>query len=403
MPRASTIVRKAGWVITAGALALCSANAAITAAERRGEAGLLAGFKSADGLVRLQVEQQALAADPNYRVSASSVAAVRETLRSRPFNPQALALMGIAAAYTDEKGIKTGRLMDLADQVTRREPVSQLWMIEAASAAGDVSKTIRHYHTALATNPSLYPTLFPVLTSALDFPEVQQSVRAYFDRNPPWLADFLGFASGNAKIDSFLGLIGKDRSVLKSPLYDQTNAQIVYRLAETGRTEDALNFAKQVFEGFDKEAFQKFGVSRVTSDPRLGRLAWGFANQDGVRAELVDAEMVKITVEPSGNGSALTRLHIVATQPAKGITALVEAAEGTSLPSVRWLARCAVVPENQQVSLGRTEVRPIGGAKYRIEALFEGAARCGLTEFRLAVAAPDVQFSSIFTVSLIEM
>ena len=176
MPNKLILFARGVWAVAALAGAVFASGNAIRAAERKGEAGALAGRYVQDGQIQLQAERQALAKDPNHQFEQSKVETIRSSLKQRPLNALAIAMLGLVPVGQKDVDKTAAPFMTLANRLTRREPLSQMWMIEAASAADDVPGAVRHYHTVLAANPHLYQGLFPVLVSALDFPEIQQAL-----------------------------------------------------------------------------------------------------------------------------------------------------------------------------------------------------------------------------------
>lgn len=373
---------KAAGAAAAVALALFSANAAMLASERRGEAGFLTGLHAADGLVLLTAEQHAIAADPNHKIDPRSRDAIRSTLRFQPLNPQVLALLGVSAAGPDGTSPATDRLMKLADRISRREPLSQIWMIETASAADDVPGAVRHYHTVLSTNPGLYGTLIPILATAIDYPEVQSSLRPYLRGEPVWKRSFLDYAATNAKLDSYLGLIGGDFGIVSGPALVPANSEFVARLGSAGRGDEAKKFAAKSLPEFNADAFGAAGFSKASLDPRMGKLAWVAGSGSSVDSVSISGE-VAVSIEPDAEADVLSRSFMVKPSAAYLASVAVDADEPAKLSSFKLIITCA-----DGTSTGNWEhVIPVGSAKETAEIRFPGLDRCNLLNIKFRVIA----------------
>ena len=63
-------------------------------------------------------------------------------------------------------------------------------MIEQKSGANDVRGALRHYNALLSAHPETQANLFPVLVSAVAYPEVQSAMRPYLTPETPWSEPF---------------------------------------------------------------------------------------------------------------------------------------------------------------------------------------------------------------------
>lgn len=377
---------KAAGAAGAVAMVLFSANAAMLASERRGEAGFLTGLHAADGLVLLTAEQHAIAADPNHKIDPRIRDAIRSTLRNQPLNPQVLALLGVSAAGPDGTSPTTDRLMKLADRISRREPLSQIWMIESASSADDVSGAVRHYHTALSTNPGLYGTLIPILAKAIDYPEVQSALRPYLRSAPRWKRSFLEYAATNAKLDSYLGLIAGDYSIVSSPELIAANSEFVVRLGSAGRGEEAAKFAALSLTDFNAEAFRAAGFSKASLDPRMGKLAWVPGSGSSVDS-VSDSGEVTVSIQPDAETDILSRNLMVKPVAAYSASVTINTDEPVGISAVKLIVTCADGTSNESWE----HAIPVGNTKETAEIRFAGLDRCGLLNFKFRVIAGERQ------------
>lgn len=387
----AAVAAKAMLLVLAGLAAVYSASFSVRAADRRGEAGALSVIHADDGLVQLKNELQALAADPNYQLRQSTLEKARSSLKMRPLNAQVLAALGIGYAADPKTEGRTSQLMALADKVSRREPVSQMWLIEWASAEGDVPEALRHYHAVLSTNPALGQALYPVLASALDFPEVQAGLHHYLVSKALWFPNFAAFAAYNAKIDGVMGMIGRDYSSLRLEQYTPTNAGIVWRLAEQGRPNEAMAFAQKVFQGFDTQSFSKLEVSPATLDTRMGRLAWTLADGAVANVRFTEPDEVWITLEPQARADVLSR-SIMVNSGSGLVLSYALNSEGDSSPaSFKWNIGCENSAMTGAAAVPWEHIASIKSDEPNSSVTFPGIRGCSLLRVKLSALGPDGQ------------
>lgn len=384
------------WAFGAVALAFVSANASILAADRRAEAGILSGIHPSDGVLVQRQELQAIAQDPAHKIDQERLGQIRSTLHMRPLNVQTLALLAISTAGPGGSSPESERTMLLAQKVSRREPISQMWMIEKASAANDVPEALRHYHILLSTNPNLNGTLFPILAAAIDFPEVQKAMRDLLMKNPSWKIGFLPFAASNAKLDSYLGMIGSSYEILRDPIFMPANSELTYRLASEGRGEEALNFARMTLENFDVLAFKSIGFSPATTDPNMGRLAWLQGTADNSTVSF-DESGVAVTIEPGASSDVLSRSLIVKPAPAFVYAITIEVGADSKPASIKLLGRCAQKASASTDASWETDIPVVSGKTSHVLA-FKGLEGCSLVQLGIRAVGADSQLPSVFRI-----
>lgn len=389
------------WAGSSLALAAFSAGTSIKFAERRGEAGPLTGMYADEGVVQMRAEQRALSVDPNHKLRQSSVDAVRLTLRSMPLNASALSLLGASAAGPTDTGLKADHFMRIAERVTRRDPLSQIWALEASSAAGDVQGAVAHYNALLSTNPGLSEVLFRVLTPALDFPEIQTALRPYLMRQAIWMPAFVAFAAENGKVDSLLGMIGQSYASLRPKPYAPANSVIVWRLAKDGRSDQAIAIAQQVFVGFDGQKFRQFGVSAATTDLRLGQLSWKLGGQPGLDASLEENGDVTISVEPIARADVLSRSIFVKPGAGLAFSYALSSEDNSRSAGFKWIITCMNTPV-KGTTLAPWAQDAVVGPETKFETVkFPGFPGCNLLNVELMALGSEGQVGSVAKLSIL--
>lgn len=401
---AATWAGRAGamlWALGALVAAGWTLDFSLRSAVREDEAQAFAAAYADDGLVRLVRVLRGLGEEPGYQVASKDAAAIRDTLVRHPLNAQALAVWGLSLATRQQSEQAALPFMTLADRVTRREPISQVWLIEAASAAGNVPEAIRHYNAALATNPPLQANLLPVLVGALDFPDVQQALRPYV-RTAPWMPAYLAMASASARTDSVLGLVSGGGAALATEAFSPAQAMLIRRLAAEGRFDAALGHASTVWSDFDRKAFARFAVTAATLDPRLGGLSWTLADNEGMGASLEDGTVVA-TLEPLGRGAVLARDVPVQAGGAYQLIQTVAVDSGPRPASLRWRANCVPADPAQAAAEFWTQLVPTSQTATTYRTAFSVPAGCNLAHLELVAFGPEGQLPTSLRISGLDL
>lgn len=168
-----------------------------------------------EGVALASKAEQMLQLDP--KVSPSKLKTLsREALRNYPLNAKAVRLLAIAYGLERQPDM-TEKLIKKAADLTRRDAVTQLLLVEEAESRGDEKTALIHYDNALRTSSVAPQILFPRLARAIANPETRAALKPYVRARNSWAASFVNFA--------------KDSSTNLSPLVDL--------VIETGGVPDA--------------------------------------------------------------------------------------------------------------------------------------------------------------------
>lgn len=154
--------------------------------------------------------RQLLVANP--APSSATIDRARHALRDaavrEPINTLAL---GTLAALDELRGDhdRARSLFKLSETVSRRNQLTELWLIEDAVARGNIVEAIAHYDRAMRVAIDLRPTLLPVLNNAASNPDVLKALVPVLRQRPLWWKDYL----------QLLGTSGSDPQVMATVLY----------------------------------------------------------------------------------------------------------------------------------------------------------------------------------------
>lgn len=190
---------KRGTILIGSALlVMASALHALAGIAQTKNPDLDPGFGPWRGVAPAVAADRLIASDGESVDIAKIGQLARASLLSQPVNPRALRLSGIVAEAQSERE-RASRLMNLANAASRRDVGTQIALINEAARTGNAAVALEHYDIAMRANDRVHQLLFPVLTTALEQPEVARRFVAYVRADARWVAPFLNHAFANSQ------------------------------------------------------------------------------------------------------------------------------------------------------------------------------------------------------------
>lgn len=332
--------------------------------------------------------------NPEFKPSTRDIADIRSALVGQPLEPKLLGILGLVyEASGDAK--RAAKTMRVAYRASRRDVVSQLYLIESASASGDVQTTLRHYNVALLTHPELNAALLPILSSAIAYPEIRTALRPYLQAGAEWVPAFLSVASEKSSISDLKSLLPQIKGVAADQLNHASLSTVLRRTAVEGSREDLAYLANHLLPGFRFEVLSDFGVNPRTTDQRLGTLAWNFPAVENITLEYDGDQAITINADPLARGVVAVRDFLVEGGRAYQLNQNVSFKTEESRPTLRWTAACArsnadPVPFWDQVQVN-TDNRQAPKNTFAVP------ADCKLIRMSLIIEGPDGQVPATVT------
>lgn len=270
-----------------------------------------------------------------------SAEAARAALRRQPLDVAALRDLALAEGADSAAG---RRLLQLGDQVSRREPATQLLLLEANAQGGDSAAALRHYDALLSTVPALRQELLGILARALAEPEIQEQLLRYADR--PWFLALIEAAAkpsaaGAGSATRAVALAGRAGLLTQPESRDRLAPRLIGALTLEGR----LSEARALAAATGNRGWMALGFSAASLDERLGLFAWQLSQTPAVSSEWRAPGTLAIAVEPGRRAQVAAR-----------ITSLTAGAYRLSL-------HLAVPSEPGAASEWRIACHGVGGAK----------------------------------------
>lgn len=333
--------------------------------------------------------------NPEFKPDRGALANIRDALAARPLEPTLISVLGLAYdAAGDTK--QASSMMQLAARASRRDAVSGLYLIETASASGDVRKTLHHYNAVLSTQPEFYPTLLPILASAISYYEVRTALRPYLESGARWALPFVTAAAESASAEDLQALLLPIPAKLSREEYVAALAKVLYRLVMQGDKGAAARFAQAIIPGFSSSELSNLSVSTKTQDKRLGSFAWTFPLVEGIRMDPGADNSLQISAEPLARGIVASRDLVIDGPESYQFIQRLNYGSGSSKIVARWVAQCITPTGHQRFW---EQLLPQNEHQGTYRSVVNVPANCKIMRIALEVEGADSQLSSSLTIN----
>lgn len=333
---------------------------------------------------------QQLTKNPAFQPSADDAANARAALLARPLAPRLLYLLAIQSGTSGKAALEPA-LMRLADRVSRRDPLNQVWLIEDEVGKGDVVGALRHYHAAMTVGPELQPMLLPVLASAIAYPEIRAALRPYIANHADWVPALLEQAAATTGSDDLADLVLPVAGSLTPPVYDHARASVMTSLALGGRADLAFAFASRTLPDLKSSDLRNAGFSPASSDPRMGSLAWSFPQTDLITSSLHDDGSLTAEIGQLAHGTLATRDMPVAPDTSYEFIQDVSRDGGSAKARLAWSGTC--ISRSGGTKIWDQEV-PATSQQMTFRSVIKVPEDCHLLRLTASVDGADSQVNS---------
>lgn len=272
-PPPRVLARAAAILLVAGLLAVLLARQSLAVQTRRAAVETAARF-GAGPEARLRAAMIAGLAKPTALADPRIVRDARAVLQDQPLDAPALRMLALQAraAGHPRAGLTYARL---AEQVTRRETLTQIFLAEEAARAGNARGSLDHIDMALRATNQGRTALFGILNKVMADPQIRREMGHYVARGVPWLPEFLDYAvrEGAAGAANTARLLIEARAETRPRLLAPVSALLLGALVD--QREFAL--AGEIYRrarGTAPDLSTSARMTRATFEPRFGPLSW---------------------------------------------------------------------------------------------------------------------------------
>lgn len=333
--------------------------------------------------------------NPEFKPSAGDLANIRAVLSVQPLEPKLLSIIGVGHDVSGHTK-HAADVMRVANRVSRRDSISGLYLIENASASGDVRETLRHYNAVLSTQPSLNGVLLPILSSAIVYPEIRTELRSYLKDGTKWTREFLAVVAEKGSATDLEALLLPLPKALSTDEYAPILASVLHRIAIEGDRASALRFAAATIPDFSASYLTDLAPHPATLDKQLGLFAWTFPPDDGIQAEIGDGKSLQVRAEPLARGIVAVRDLLLEAGGRYQLAHSLEYEPGSAQIDARWSADCI----NSAGTVRFWEQRlPAARAKGTFRSILTVPQGCKAVRITLFAEGPDGQMPSMLKIA----
>jgi hypothetical protein len=312
----------------------------------------------------------------------------RRALRAQSLNAPALRLL---AVHFQMKGDtkKADELIGLATKVTRRDTLSQLWLVQQALERGDPKAVMYHYNIVLRTNAKARSFLFPQVAKLLEDKSYHPAFAPYLSQDKVWLPEFLNFVILTsdhypALANAILASRGMPTNDIQFRSYEKL---IISQLISSQHYPLAQRFYLKL-KGASPTTFTTIALNADTTDPKFAPINWRFDTGSGASAIVAErGGQFEITASASAANSGVVAQKMLFLEA--GAYALSHKVDVRSLGkggSANWIIRCLY--EGDSSVILQNEITKNMDAK-NIATTFQIPAGCNNQSIELVLIGGD--------------
>lgn len=310
-----------------------------------------------------------------------------ESLRQEALNPNALRLIGLARSRT--AFWPGASAFELAAKMSRRDLNTQLWLIEASVNRQDVAGALSHYDSALRIDEASAPILYPVLTTALENPQIWGAFLPYFEANPPWLSPFARYAVRNSKQPArYAELFARGGGMHRQGQESIVETELLQRLANDNEIVAAVRYIASL-PGATPTLAREIGFSGASTSSRFPPFTWELSTSAETSILFTESESgsaIELAAEVDAGTSTVLARKLVVLPPGRYHFRATQFVRGDR-PSgeAGWRARCGA---NYAQAALWSQTAALTGTAQPIEHDFEVFASCPAVAFELVATVP---------------
>lgn len=287
-------------------------------------------------------------------------------------------------------------LLALSEKVSRRDPLTQLLLIEHTTDQGDIAAALEHYAVLLAISPGMQRGIIDLLGKASREPEIFNALELYRRKQwfPAVMNRMVAETNTGAAILDLLEARPSAKEVLTAP--DHIGSLISMMLAKPD-PQSAFAFLKQ-HRAYASNIVH-FGFSPTTLDDRLAPITWKLAKHVvALPHNGEDAVALQVTAPPNIRTGIAERF----TDLAPGTYRLSGIVEVNNAPKLQlqWVARCKGETAGSDI-IEQTISPSLNGSQF--EMFVTLPERCLVQHWQLAVLGDDARLASIVTIRKIRL
>lgn len=381
-----TISTLARWLTGAFAVFIAitaAVNATVNVFSERSPSRALSIQSSAPialmAIVGKEISDGGLNAKPKPKWEADA----KMSLRLQPINAPALRTLALTRqAQGNSKNAM--RLMQLSQRVSRRDILTQLWLMQDAVKRDDIHSAMGHIDTALTTHVEIGETVFPVLQDALADQRIVGELATFIRQDRQWLRAFLSFANeSNKNPEQLAKAVRLAGGLPAAGDYRDFETDLIWSLSKAGKAGSIPSLLASLKRATPTD-LSDGRMSSKTLDPRWGPFSWTASSDPDVSSAINEDNQVAVRAAPMRTGMVLQRLLALREgQYRLDARARIESPE--ALPVIEIEVGCATGGQ-APLLVSRFQAKAQGGA---LGGIFQVRSGCPIQIVRFVVTGAD--------------
>lgn len=334
------------------------------------------------GLAPYDARVQAIAAEALQTPEASREDQLRakrlatNALRRQLLNPSALATLAMEALARGDLR-RSRAIANYSQRISRRDLRTQIFLIEDAVAANDISGALRHYNIALSTVRTAPGILFPILRGAVDDPAIREPLARLIIERPEWANNFIEDIAENGANPVTAAALFARLHQLRYPIPPSADATLSAALVAQGNIDAAWRYyaATRTNAHRDRNRNPRFEESPALPGP----FDWKGTSDDGLSI-LSEPGAVEYQVSGGRSGPLLSQMQVLPPGQYRFQTQ-VASVQGADKERPYWTVTCTDGPELMRSTLPKGD-----GA---MDTSFAVPAGCASQQLTLTAPPPD--------------
>ncbi len=186
--------------------------------------------------------ERMMSENPNKQPTEQLRAMATASLKAQALYAPALRMLGLTTGEP-----RATALIDLAQRASRRDLLTQIWLIEKAAEADQLEKALSHFDIGLSISSGSEQggnaLLLPVLSNAMEDPQIRTSFAKLVRQKPVWLGTALGYIiSGNKQPEFVADMLIQAGPLPKEAEYRTFETLMLSQLRAANKTQEALRY-----------------------------------------------------------------------------------------------------------------------------------------------------------------
>jgi hypothetical protein len=330
-------------LVVVPALFLAAFSVALTFANGAGRRAPDLALKMGTGnsaVAAAAASQLVVRPNPDAAAMAQAEALAVSALKREPVNVAAVRTLGLIVAVKGQQA-RAERLFNYSERLSRRDDVTQLWLIESAVRRNSIPQALRHYDRLLRTSVQSRDLLLPIMARAASTPAIADGLVDLLVQRPPWWPWFLNTFSSDPQSSSaaLAGIVRRLGLRVSSEVERQVLERTLARLVRDRDYATALAiYRASMPRGADSDGLTRDGDFERA--PLLAPFDWTLVDEPDLGAFRERTEgregTVLLLVASSGRGGEVARQLLVLPSGRYRLTLVVGGvpAERAGRPSV---------------------------------------------------------------------